>query len=127
MEEEYLVERDVRGVVENHKQISRSELKNLTGNCFTGMTCVAGTNCIKINADGSVRGMLCGLDRSTCNIFEENPFLHEDWMHGVFCTRAICGCGVNYPIPKFKSPDDAQKFIAEKKLEQKKLMSVKEM
>lgn len=122
MEEEFLVEINVRDVVENHKQISRSELKNLTGNCFTGMTCVAGTNCIKIKVDGRVRGILCGLDRFTCNIFEENPFLREDWMHGVFCTRAICGCGVNYPFPKFKSPADAQRFIAEKKLEQKKLM-----
>jgi pyruvate-formate lyase-activating enzyme len=123
----FMVKREVRGVTENHEQISLSELKDLTGNSFKGMTCIAGTNCAKIGVDGSVKGIICGLDRPTCNIFEENPFLREDWIHGVFCTQTMCGCNVNYRIPKFKSPAAAQRFIAEKRLEQKKLMSVKEM
>lgn len=116
----FMVEREVRGVTENHEQISLSELKDLTGNSFKGMTCIAGTNCAKIGVDGSVKGIICGLDRPTCNIFEENPFLREDWIHGVFCTQTMCGCNVNYRIPKFKSSVEAQKFIDEKKRLQKK-------
>lgn len=120
---EFLMERNVRGVIESYKRIPESELKELTGCVFTGMTCCAGTNVVRIELDGSVRGILCALDRSSaCNIFEENPFIRENWMHDVFCTLPMCGCRVNYPIPKFKSPDDAQKFIAKKRLEQEKLM-----
>lgn len=119
---EFLVEKRVCNVVETYGRMGQSQLKELTGNVFTGMTCCAGTNVAQIKVDGNVRGMVCDLDRPTCNIFEENPFMREDWIHGVFCTKAMCGCSVNYRIPKFKSPDDAQKFIAEKKLEQKKLM-----
>ena len=119
---EFLVEKRIGNIVETYERKNLSQLKELTGNVFTGITCCAGTNVIQIGVDGKVRGMVCGLDRPTCNIFEENPFLREDWMHGVFCTRAMCGCNVNYRIPKFKSPADAQKFIAEKKQEQKKLM-----
>ena len=123
----FLVEREIRGVTENHEQISLSELKDLTGNSFKGMTCIAGANCVKIGVDGRAKGIICGLDRPVCNIFKENPFLREDWIHGVFCTRSICGCKVNYRIPKFRSLAEAQKFIAKKKMEQKKLMSVEEM
>lgn len=120
---EFLVERRVGDVVETYERMNQSQLKDLTGNVFTGMTCCSGTNVVQIKVDGKVRGMVCDLDCPTCNIFEENPFLREDWMHGVFCTQAMCGCSVNWRIPKFRSPADAQKFIAEKKLEQKKLMS----
>lgn len=119
----FLVERDVRGVIEKHKNKTVSELKDMTGNVFTGMICCAGTSVVWIRADGRVKGMICGLDSATCNIFEENPFLREDWMHGVICTKAMCGCSVNYRIPKFRSPSEAKKFIEKKKLEQKKLMS----
>ena len=120
---EFLVERDENGSVENYEWISIPELKKMTGNVFTGMTCCAGTNVVRIKADGLVRGMICGLDSATCNIFEENPFMREDWIHSVLCTKNMCGCEVNYRIPKFRSSDEAQKFIAEKKLEQKILMS----
>ncbi len=124
--EELLVVRNVRGVVEKYEQISQSEFQELTGSVFTGMTCCAGTNIIRIEADGRVKGMVCvldHLDRLNCNIFEENPFLREDWIHGVQCTKSRCGCSVNYCIPKFKSPVAAKKFIEKKRLEQKKLMS----
>lgn len=123
-EGEFLMERNVRGGVESHQRISESELKELTGCAFTGMTCCAGTNVVRIELDGSVRGLICALDRSSaCNIFEENPFIRENWMHGVFCTLPMCGCHVNYLIPKFKSKAEAEKFIAKKRLEQKKLMN----
>ena len=75
-EGEFLMERNVRGVVESHKRISESELKELTGCVFTGMTCSAGANIIRIEVDGRVKGMVCVLDHlahHNCNIFEENP------------------------------------------------------
>ena len=87
------------------------------------MTCCAGTSIVKIELDGRVKGTLCGLGRTMYNIFDENPFLREDWIHGVLCTKNMCGCSVNYRIPKFRSPVEAQKFLAEKRLEQKNLMS----
>ncbi len=120
---EFIVERDVNGFVDNYERILRSELENLTGRHFTGMTCCAGTNIVKIGTDGRVRGLICSLDRPVLNIFEENPFLHEDWIHSVICTKTMCGCGVDFRVPKFRSPTDAQKFIEKKRLEQKKLMN----
>lgn len=119
---QFFVERKESDIIENYERLSAPEVKEMTGSVFMAMTCCAGTNIVKIGVDGSVKGMLCGLDRPTCNIFEENPFLREDWMHGIFCTRDMCGCSVNYRIPKFRSPAAAQKFIEEKRLEQKKLM-----
>ena len=120
---ESLVEKKTGNVIETYERNNPSQLNDLTGNVFSGMICCSGTNVVKIKVDGRVKGMVCDLDRPTCNIFEENPFVKDDWMHGIFCTKAMCGCSVNYRIPKFKSPTAAQKFIAEKKLEQKKLMS----
>ena len=120
---EFLVEKSTGNIVETYERKNLSQLKELTGNVFSGMICCSGTNVVKIKVDGRVKGIVCDLDRPTCNIFEENPFVKDDWMHSIFCTKAMCGCNVNYRIPKFKSPTAAQKFIAEKKLEQKKLMS----
>ena len=121
---EFLVEKKTGDVVETYEKNNPSQLKELTGNVFTDMTCCAGTNVVQINVDGRVKGMVCGLDRLSCNIFEENPFLKDNWIHGVLCTKAMCGCDVNYRIPKFKSPVEAQKFIDEKKRLQKKLMGI---
>ena len=52
--------------------------------------------------------------------------MREDWIHGVLCTKNMCGCSVNYRIPKFRSQAEAEKFIAEKRLEQNKLMGIEE-
>ena len=120
----FFVERKESEIIENYERLSASEVKDMTRSVFMAMTCCAGTSIAKIEVDGRVKGMICGLDSPSCNIFEENPFLREDWMHGIFCTRDMCGCSVNYRIPKFRSPVEAEKFIAEKRLEQKKLMGV---
>ena len=121
----YLVEKNVNGFIECHERISQSKLRDLTGNVFTGMTCCAGTSIVKILVDGRVMGMICGVDQPIYNIFEENPFLREDWIHGVLCTHDMCGCDVDFRIPKFKLPADAHKFLAEKRKEQKKLINEK--
>ncbi len=120
----FFVQRNVNDSIVSYERLSDSKLKELTGRVYTGLTCCAGTSIVKIGVDGSVKGMNCAIDRPICNIFEENPFLREDWIHGVVCTKAMCGCSVNQRIPKFRSPTDAQKFIAEKRQEQKRLMSL---
>ena len=120
---DYMLERDINGSIETLEHISRSDLMKLTGNNFMGMNCCAGTNVIYIKPDGKVKGLICPLDQPVCNIFEENPFLREDWIHSVSCTKKMCGCYVNFRVPKFRSKVCAEKFIAEKKLEQKKLLS----
>ena len=120
--QKFFVERNVNDSIVLEPRLSVSELGKRTGFRFTGMTCCAGTNVVRIRADGRVSGMVCGLDRPKYNIFEENPYLREDWIHGVQCTKNRCGCNINYRIPKFRSPAEAEKFIAEKKRLQKKLM-----
>ena len=117
---DYVVDCHSGGIAEQHEHLSRSELEVMTGNVFTGMTCVAGTNVMWIKG-GQARGMVCMCDKPACNIYEENPFEREDWIHGVVCTKRMCGCNVNYRIPKFRSPEDAERFIAEKRGEQKRL------
>ena len=121
---QFLLERKENDSIARHERLSVSELKELTGNVFTGVTCCAGTSIIDIAIDGSVKGMICALDHATCNIYKENPFLRKDWIHGVFCTKPMCGCSVNHRIPKFGSYADAQKFIAGKRLEQKQLLEI---
>ena len=122
----FFVEQNVNDSIVIEPRVPMHKLEKMTGCSFTGLTCCAGTNYVRILVDGSVRGIDCDLDKPICNIFEENPFLREDWMHGVLCTMNRCGCNQNYRIPKFRSPADAQRLIAEKKLEQKKLMSAEE-
>lgn len=117
---DYVVDCRCCGITEQHAHLSCSELEVMTGNAFTGMTCVAGSNVLWIKG-GQARGMVCMCDKPACNIYEENPFEREDWIHGVVCTKRMCGCNVNYRIPKFRSPEDAERFIAEKRGEQKRL------
>ena len=109
--------------IEQHENLTLRGLKDLTSNVFTGLTCCAGINTLQIQPDGRCRGMICGLDGYICNIFEENPFEHEDWIHGVKCSMPMCGCNLNYRIPKFRSEEEAEKFMAEMREEQKRLMS----
>lgn len=119
---EYMAELIVDDKRETHEKLSPSALEALTGNYFQGMICCAGVNVIHIGVDGKVKGMECRNDNTDCNIFEENPFEKEDWIHGVKCTSPKCTCGINHCIPKFKSTMDVEKFIAEKRREQKRLM-----
>ncbi len=119
---EFWVERMCGGKIEQYEHISLPKLERLTGNVFTDLTCVAGANMLSIGVDGSASGMVCSLDAKTCNIFDESPFCREEWIHGIKCTKPRCGCEINYRIPKFRSPEEAEQFIAEKRREQKRLM-----
>ena len=119
----YWVEKKSGNHIEVHEGLDNGKLKELTQFKFEDMTCCSGVSNAKIGVDGTVRGMVCHLDPPRGNIFEENPFEREDWVHGVRCTMRMCGCGANFRIPKFRSAEEAERFIAEKRLEHKKLMS----
>lgn len=118
---EYWVERRTSEGDEMFDVVDLKKLKELTQYQFEGMTCCAGINLVQILADGKVSGAVCKLCWHEANIFKENPFEHEDWVHGVRCTMRMCGCNANYRIPKFRSKEDAERFIAEKRGEQKRL------
>ena len=117
---EYWVEKRICQSIELYDGIDKIKLKGLTQYRFEGMTCVAGLSVLWIKG-GQARGMVCMCDKPACNIYEENPFEREDWIHGVVCTRQMCGCHENYRTPKFHSSEVAERFIAEKRREQKRL------
>lgn len=81
---------------------------------FKGMYCTAFTNLLRIEADGRCKGMVCGDDKAICNIFNENcfPKIRDKLIHCVRCTKSVCGCAANDPIPKFKSEEEAKKYVA---------------
>ena len=105
-----------------YSNISKTELEKITNYSFDMMTCCYGSNVLSIWSDGRVSGMECNVGKRDCNIFEENPFEREDWIHGVLCTKKMCGNGENYCIPKFKSAKEAGKFLTEKRKLQKQLI-----
>ena len=80
---------------------------------FKGMYCMAYTYVLRINEDGSFRGMVCGSDPYIGNIFEENVFLpiRDKLIHPVKCNYNICACPSNDGIPKFAFEEDAKKFL----------------
>ena len=117
------VEKRARKVIELYEGVDTIKLKKLTQYRFEGMTCCPGFSVLRIYVDGSAHGMVCGLDKYKANIYKENPFEREDWVHGIRCTKKLCGCAENYRIPKFRSAEEAERFMAEKRLEHKRLMS----
>ena len=80
---------------------------------FKDMYCVAHAAVLYIEPSGSCRGMVCGDDKAICNIFKKNALLNfrDNLIHYVKCTRRVCGCSANDPIPKFASEEDAKKFV----------------
>ena len=119
----YRVERKNGKRIKRYERVSPSQLESLTQYVFTGMICCSGTHVLRINTDGGVKGKLCELVREGINIFKENPFEREDWMKAVSCKCIKCGCCENWRIPKFNSHVEAERFIEQLRLEQKKLMT----
>lgn len=80
---------------------------------FTGMYCIAHTNILRIEEDGSCRGMVCGADPIICNIFEKGSLkaARQKLIHAIVCPMKICGCPSNDAIPKFSSRLEAARFI----------------
>ena len=108
---EYIVERESGGGAELLYCESSEKLRKMTRLDFSGMTCCAGANVLSINSRGYAKGLQCGVAKLECNIFEENPFQLDDWIHGVVCTNTMCGCPSNHRVPKFKSPAAAKEHI----------------
>ena len=80
---------------------------------FKGIYCTANTGIIHINDDGQYKGIVCGDDRWDYNIYEKDSFLaiRDKLIKVVKCTRANCGCGANYHVPKFASEEEANKYL----------------
>lgn len=80
---------------------------------FKGMYCIAHAALIRIQDSGRCKGMVCGDDKIICNIYEKNCFqaVRDKLIHSVRCTKGICGCAANDPIPKFALEEDAKKYV----------------
>lgn len=92
---------------------------------FKGMYCMAHSTVLRIEEDGNCRGMVCGDDKIICNIYEKNSLLavRDKLIHVIKCTRPLCGCAANDPIPKFASEKDAKKYVEFAKKRQAELFS----
>lgn len=78
---------------------------------FKGMYCIHGSSLLCIESDGTVYGaMACPQARRLYNIFQENPYRHNDFIRTVRCTSPNCGCSANDHLPKFLSCEEAEDF-----------------
>ena len=118
---EFDVESRDERVVANARNISEERLLEITDRHFSGMMCCAGTSVIDIKCGGLARGLVCNLAKYGCNIYENNPFEDENWIHGIQCTKEKCGCNIDFRVPKFLSEEAADVFIAEKRREQREM------
>ena len=80
---------------------------------FKGMYCTAFTGRLSINETGMCNGIVCGVDRPICNIYEENVFftIRDKLIHAVKCPLNVCGCIANDRVPKFASEEEAKKYV----------------
>lgn len=92
-------------------------------NNFKKMFCLSGSHLLRIEADGRTRGMVCWGGGQKYNIFQENPYLHEDFIQVVECPANSCGCRSNMHIPKFFSKDEAEAFANICRDKQKRLFN----
>ena len=92
---------------------------------FKGMFCIAHSSVLRIEENGRCRGMVCGDDKTICNIYDKNCFqvIRDKLIHPVKCTHYICGCAANDVIPKFASEKDAKKYVEFAKKRQAELFS----
>lgn len=80
---------------------------------FTNMYCIAHSAVLRIQEDGSCRGMICHADPCVCNVYQENALkdVRDKLIHAVKCPLHICGCSGNDHIPKFSSLQEAMRFM----------------
>ena len=80
---------------------------------FKGMYCVACVYLLSIWPNGWGNGMVCNDDRVWHNIYSKNCFqpVLNKLIHAVKCTKSNCTCSANYPIPKFASEEEANKYV----------------
>ena len=119
----FFTEKKVGGNIERKEYKSYAELDKDTKANFSGMYCSAGTMFMRICTDGTVQGTSCPIvpKAKNINIYEENPFEKDDWMHCFPCTRTWCSDVANRRIAKFHSKEDANNYIEECKRKQKSM------
>ena len=106
-------------VIENNGEIKTINQGNRTIELadgflkFRGMYCIAHAYLLRIEEDGRCKGMVCGDDKIIYNAYEENSLLavRDKLIHAVRCTKRVCGCASNDPIPKFLSEEEAKKYV----------------
>lgn len=79
---------------------------------FKGMYCIPGSSLVCIGPDGTVCGARCPQAPIRYNIFQENPYAHNDFIRPVRCSSPNCGCSTNDQLPKFLSSEEAEDFAA---------------
>ncbi|MBD5557035.1 MAG: radical SAM protein [Desulfovibrio sp.] len=91
---------------------------------FKGMYCIPGSSLVCIDPDGTVYGArACPQASILYNIFQENPYRHNDFIRPVRCTSPNCGCSTNDQLPKFLSSEEAEDFAEMYRFRQAKRMA----
>lgn len=91
---------------------------------FKGMYCIPGSSLVCIDPDGTVYGARgCPQAAILYNIFQENPYRHNDFIRPVRCTSPNCGCSTNDHLPKFLSREEAEDFAEMYRFRQAKRMA----
>ena len=112
----FFLEQNECGGIVRRDDIDSCELSERTDSfAFKGMNCIAGANTIDIHSNGLCKGLVCNAEKPRVRIFNVNPFLSPDWIHGVRCPYERCGNKCNHVVPKFRSDEEAEAFIAEKR------------
>ena len=80
---------------------------------FKGIYCIAHAYLLFIDEAGRCRGIVCNDARYIANVFEKNSLMNvrDKLIHAVRCTKNVCGCAANDPVPKFASEEEAKKYV----------------
>lgn len=91
---------------ENRHQLFNKGIKN-----FKNMACIAGSNILRIEGDGMVKGLVCSQAEAKGNIYDAD--LSDDFTKAylVKCAQENCGCAANDCVPKFSDWEEAKVFV----------------
>ena len=119
----YYLETERDGKRERHENLTVKDLRKLTDFNFFGMNCLCGVNSIRILPDGTCNTSICRFGKANVNIFRENPFLYEDWIHVVKCGKKGCLSACDYLIPKTDEDGEARLMEERARNKQRALMN----
>lgn len=106
------VERDGRRILLDPED-SLQSLTQMKTPSYTGYYCCGGTNVLFIEEDGAIRGGVCDASAPMGNIFHDSEIALVQRMRPVRCAQTACASIENIPLPKFRSPTEAEACTAE--------------
>lgn len=91
---------------------NRDEAMKAGGLNFRGKFCCAGTHVLSIQPDGRAANAICAqASRSQKPLYEQNPYLDNNFCKIIECRQTLCGCAANDFLHKFASRQEAHDFL----------------